>query len=158
MAATIHLMHGFIGFGKTTVAKRLAQDLPAVRLTNDEFMKKLYGRNPTVELFKEYYDRIDGLIWDLTSQIIKAGANVIIDSGFWSKEARTTSFNRAKEITENVVFHKIECDMEIAKKRALRRTDSNNTGLYIDATAFEALRKGFEPMDNSEEYKITIHR
>jgi len=36
--ATIHLMHGFGGFGKTTIAKKLAKDLPAVRLTNDEFI------------------------------------------------------------------------------------------------------------------------
>jgi predicted kinase len=60
--ATIHLMHGFIGFGKTTIAEKLAKELPAVRLNNDEFMELLYGRNPPPELYQDYYNRIDGVI------------------------------------------------------------------------------------------------
>lgn len=35
-----------MGFGKTTLAKRLEKSLPAVRLTHDELMQKAYGRNP----------------------------------------------------------------------------------------------------------------
>ena len=33
--ATIHLMVGFIGFGKTTIAKKLEKEPPAVHLTHD---------------------------------------------------------------------------------------------------------------------------
>jgi len=38
--AEIHLICGFIGFGKTTLAKQLEKDLPAIRFTHDEFMLK----------------------------------------------------------------------------------------------------------------------
>ena len=155
--ATIHLIHGFIGFGKTTVAKKLAAELPAVRLTNDEFMEQLYGRNPPAEMFDDYYNRIDGLIWNLAEKIIKAGVDVIIDSGFWSKEFRRANFARAKSITDNVVFHKIECDMETAKQRVLARTNSDNKELEINENTFEIRRKDFEPISESEGYEIITH-
>ena len=33
---TIHLMFGFMRFGKTTIAKQLERKIPAVRLTHDK--------------------------------------------------------------------------------------------------------------------------
>lgn len=41
--ATIHCMCGYIGFGKTTIAKKLEVEYAAKRLTPDELMVQLYG-------------------------------------------------------------------------------------------------------------------
>ena len=46
MSAEIHLIHGFMGFGKTTLAKQLEKSLPAIRFTHDEIMLNRYGRAP----------------------------------------------------------------------------------------------------------------
>lgn len=46
MSAEIHLIHGFMGFGKTTLAKQLEKSLPAVHFTHDEIMLTRYGRTP----------------------------------------------------------------------------------------------------------------
>ncbi len=54
---TVHLMVGFMGFGKTTVARKLAAQIPAVCLTHDEFMVKLYGRNMPDEPLNEFEGR-----------------------------------------------------------------------------------------------------
>lgn len=35
--AEVHLIVGYMGFGKTTLAKKLAEQLPAVRLTLEDF-------------------------------------------------------------------------------------------------------------------------
>ncbi|GAA2756515.1 putative kinase [Actinopolymorpha rutila] len=40
---TAHLIHGYIGAGKTTLAKRLERDADAVRFTLDEWLTALYG-------------------------------------------------------------------------------------------------------------------
>ena len=58
--ATIHLMTGFIGFGKTTLAKKMEKELSAVRLTHDEIMLERYGRN--FENFQEKYKVVDDYI------------------------------------------------------------------------------------------------
>ena len=157
-SATIHLMHGFIGFGKTTIAKRLALELPAVRLNNDEFMERLYGRDLPEELFRKNYDRIDGVIWDLAEQIAKAGVDVIIDLGAWSREGRKVQFERAKKITDNVVFHNVICDMEVAKQRAIARTKSDDKIIFINEDVFETLRSRYEPISEDEGYPIISHK
>jgi predicted kinase len=48
---TLHMMYGLVGAGKTTLAKTLEQDLPAIRFTFDEWMSRLYGDNPPLEHF-----------------------------------------------------------------------------------------------------------
>ena len=69
--ATIHLMVGFIGFGKSTIAKKLAAEISAVCLSHDDFMVMLYGRNLPEDEFRTKYDVVDEMLWSLATQIIK---------------------------------------------------------------------------------------
>ena len=156
MSATIHLIHGFLGFGKTTIARQLAAELPAVLLTNDEFMVKLYGRNPPAEQFGDYFSRVDAIIWDLAEQIINAGTDVILDNGFWAKESRAAAYVRAKKITDNVIFHSIQCDMETARQSVLER-NTNPDLMYIDENTFDLFLPQWQPIGPDENYSIVAH-
>ena len=60
---TIHLICGFMGFGKTTLAKKLAEETGAVRLTPDEIMAERYGRNLPEPEFRQKWKEIDADIW-----------------------------------------------------------------------------------------------
>ena len=48
--ATVHLVCGFLGVGKTTFAVALASQLGAVRFSVDELYLKLFADGPTYEL------------------------------------------------------------------------------------------------------------
>jgi predicted kinase len=52
---TAHLIHGYVGAGKTTFARRLEQELPAIRFSHDEWMTRLYGDDPPVDQFPEFH-------------------------------------------------------------------------------------------------------
>lgn len=80
--AAVHLIVGYMGFGKTFFARRLERELPAVRFTHDGFMHALYGRNLPEEEFRDAWQRVDALIWKLAEQTVKAGAHAILDYGF----------------------------------------------------------------------------
>jgi hypothetical protein len=51
--ATAHLLFGFLGSGKTTLAKELEERHRAMRFTPDEWMARLFGEDPPVAIFKE---------------------------------------------------------------------------------------------------------
>lgn len=155
--ATIHLTHGFIGFGKTTVANTLAKEIPAVCLTHDDFMVKLYGRNMPYADFSANYKRVDDLIWEMAEKIIKTGADVIMDYGFWSHADRKRAYEKAKKITDNVVFHKLNCDINVAKERVLSRTAHNKDALYISNEEFDTLLKRYEEWDNLDNYPVVLY-
>jgi predicted kinase len=43
---TVHLIHGYLGTGKTTLAKQLAEEVNGVRFNSDEWMVRLHGEDP----------------------------------------------------------------------------------------------------------------
>lgn len=151
----IHLICGFMGFGKTTYAKKLEQTLPAIRFTHDEIMQQRYGRTP--DNFHEQYKLVDDFIRQETSKLIETGKNVILDYGFWNKDIRKQYYEWAKSLTPNVFFHAVTCDIETAKTRVLARTSENKDALYIDENCFDSRLSQYEPLTEEEGYPVTFY-
>ena len=155
--ATIHLMTGFIGFGKTTIAKQLEEKIPAIRLTHDEFMVKLYGRGMPCDVFRSNYDRVDEMLWNMAEKIVKTGTDVIMDYGFWSHKDRAKAYERAKKLTEKVVFHSVCCSMDVAKRRVMMRSKDNSEELNITEEEFDALADKYEMWDYNDDYPVILY-
>ena len=153
---TVHLMCGFLGTGKTTTARRLAVQNNAVLLTHDDVMRRFYGRTP--DDFETKYEIADRFIWDLAEKIVAAGASVVLDYGFLTKEARRTAYERASVFCPNVRFHCVECDLNVAKKRVLERTKTDDDSLMVDEHCFEKWLKKFEPLTPEEGYDVIYYR
>ena len=78
--AILYLLVGLPGAGKTTRARQLAVEAPALRLTPDEWMIPLFGRDDPAAR-----DVLEGrLIW-VAMRALKLHTNVILDFGFWVK-------------------------------------------------------------------------
>ena len=151
----IHLMVGFIGFGKTTVAKEIEKKFSAVRFTHDDIMFEHYGANP--DDFQTKFNIVDNYIRREAEKYIKTGKDVILDYGFWNHEKREEVYNWAKKLTDDVVFHVVFCDLEEAKRRVIARTENDNTSLLIDETIFNALLEKYEPWDYMDDYPVVFY-
>jgi predicted kinase len=81
---TLILMCGLPGSGKTTVGRRLAGEVPAVRLCADEWMAGL-----GVDLFDlPTRVRLERQFWRLAQDLLRLGQSVILESGFWLRTER----------------------------------------------------------------------
>ncbi len=58
---TAHLIVGFIGSGKTTFAKKLEQEIGALRFTKDEWFIRVFGNDPKINNFKNMITQLQ--IW-----------------------------------------------------------------------------------------------
>ena len=150
--ATLYLIHGFIAFGKTTFAKKLAVEKDAVRFTHDEVMIERFGTNPPADKFQEYSQIVTNEIIVKAKRRLSEGNSVILDFGFWSRNERDKYKELAKSIGADCVIYSINCDIDVAKQRCLQRTAEMPDGaLVIDENAFNILLQKFEPINEDEE-------
>jgi predicted kinase len=153
MKPIAHLLHGFIGSGKTTFARQLERERGALRLSHDEWMVRLHGWNPPEEHFSGYMAQVMNLIWDEAALAVRAGTDVILDFGFWTRESRDLARERTRSIGAAAKFYSVSCPRHIMRARALERSKSPSTdSLWIDGPGFDKLFADFEPMQDDEEF------
>jgi predicted kinase len=84
MTTTLFLMVGDVGAGKSTRAKALARETPALRLTPDDWMMPLFG-HPDLQ---EQRAVLEGLLLLTAVDALRLGVDVILDFGLWSRSER----------------------------------------------------------------------
>lgn len=152
---TIHLIHGFMGFGKTTLSRKLAKKYNAKHFAIDQVMLKRFGRNP--KDFNRAYQEADNYIWQETEKLIQAGQDVILDYGFWEKETRKKVQEKALKLTSDVLWHQLICDIDVAQKRVLKRTQENPDELFIDENCFNDRFNRYQPITDDEHLNVEKH-
>jgi predicted kinase len=153
--ATLYLLHGFTGAGKTTFARKLERELSALRFTPDEWLVQLYGNNPPEDRFSEHYERVTNLIWQLTMQLLRSNLDVILDFGFWSWSSRDEACLKAQAVGASVKLYSISCAEETMRERVLKRSTELPAGaLLIDEHAIQLFKARFEPLDEDESHEI----
>lgn len=155
--ATVHLIHGYLGVGKTTFARRLERELPAIRFTHDEWMARLYGNDPPQEMFPDYYKRVYDLIGTLWPRCVALGNEVVLDFGFWSRAERDRMRAAVAAQGAECVVHDVICPEAEAWARIERRNAEPGQRLFIARNTFEVLKARFEPLEE-DEARIAVER
>jgi predicted kinase len=150
-----HIVIGFIGSGKTTLARRLEKETGAVRFTKDEWMVRLFGNTPPKDKFEEYDNRMATLATDIALACLKAGIDVVIDEGFWVKEQRDEIRERVKRVGAIPKIYYLKVPLEVMKARTLKRTEEPPIDSFtIDEESFNHYWKFFQPPDRDEEFTL----
>ena len=123
--ATAHLIHGFLGVGKTTLARQLEQTVPAIRFSHDEWVTPLYGEDPPVDHFEEFCRRVSELLDEVWPRCLELGVDVVLDFGFWRREERNILRERLAALGAEARLCRITCSEE----EAWRRIEKRNTDL-----------------------------
>src|SRR3954452_16223550 len=110
---TLFLTVGLPSTGKTTAARRIEIEHKALRLTKDEWVKALYGREnpPSAQAV------IEGRLIQIGMRALELGNNVVIDYGLWSRDVRSALRQAGADLGAAVEVHYFELEPAEQRKR-----------------------------------------
>jgi predicted kinase len=153
--ATVYVLCGFIGAGKTTFAKKLEEQTGAVRITKDEWLIRMVGNDPTIDGYEDYDGRMCGLSRDVAFQLAGKGIDVIIDEGVWLKEHRDILRRRAEEAGARAVVYYLDTPIETIRERVARRNmNLSKDSFKISRDLLDGYLKYWEPPGEDEDYVL----
>jgi predicted kinase len=139
---TLHLICGLPGSGKTTLARQLERDLPALRLAPDEWMARIVGSG---------YDEqrraaVEAVQWEIAARALVLGIAVILENGFWSRSEREDFRSRAAALGAETRLHFLDVPREeLLRRLALRNATLPMDSFRVDERQLDLWSRGFEP-------------
>lgn len=137
----ILLMYGVSASGKSGLSAQLMRSLPALRLRSDVERKRLFSHTAAVDaalpLADDCYSedasrRVYAHLLELSSNVLSAGYNVIVDATFLQRQQRDIFKRRAQELAASFVIVETRADREVLRQRILdRRGDASDADLSV---------------------------
>lgn len=149
-----YVICGFIGAGKTTFARKLEKETGAVRITKDEWMVKIFGNKITSDKnFEKYDSNVIGLARNIAFEILKSGADVIMDEGFWAKSERDNLKKKIINVGARPILYYVEYPVEKMRERVVNRSETPPEDSFeISGEMFDSYVKYWEPPKEDEEF------
>lgn len=140
--AKVILICGKLCSGKSAYAEKLRRETGAVLLSIDEIMLPLFGLYAG-EKHDEYAEKTKKYLYDKSVEILHAGADVILDWGFWRKDERAAAkaFYGARNIP--CTFHCLDVSDGVWKERIEKRNREIAAGNIIAYPVDENLAAKF---------------
>lgn len=156
MTATLHVIFGPSGAGKTTYANSFARREKAVAFILDEWMARLFAPDMPepieYEWMIERVQRCEAQIWSVAAGVLAAGTSVILDIGLMRRADR----DRVREIAAAtglpLQFHFVTASAEARRARVSERNVVRGENFAIEVTPelFDFIEGVYEAPDPEE--------
>ncbi len=128
--ATLFLICGLPGSGKTTLAKQLEHTYSALRLCPDEWISAILADvSNTIEMDR-LRTPVESVQWEVAKRALTLGINVILENGFWSREERDSYRAQADSLGANVKLIYLNVDRDELWARLKKRNENLPQGSF----------------------------
>ena len=129
----------------------LEVDLPALRLSPDEWIIQFYGPDISGQALDAVRDPVENTLFDLAARVLTLGVDVILENGFWSRSEREDYRARAAQLGARSQVHFIRASEEELLSRLKQRNAQLPTGSFmIDPARLRGWFEIFEPPTDDE--------
>jgi predicted kinase len=150
MSATLHVIFGPSGAGKTTYAHTFARRERAVAFVLDEWMARLFAPDMPQQVeydwLVERVGRCEAQIWSTAAGVLATGVSVILDLGLLRRADRERVREIAEAVELPVQWHYVTAPSEVRRARVAERTAVHGAALALQVTPdmFEFVEGVFE--------------
>jgi predicted kinase len=149
--ATLFLICGLPGSGKTTLAKQLEREHQALRLTPDEWIVRLFGTHLTLPTLDWCRDPVEAVQWMVAERALSLGVNVILDFGFWTHNEREGFRSRAAALGARSEVRFLDVPRSVLSARlAARNADLPAYTFRVTEAQLDLWWSLFEPPTSDE--------
>jgi predicted kinase len=150
--ATLFLIGGLPGTGKTTLAKELEQRERALRLCADEWLFSFSQNSADSTEMDRLRPIVHSQLWELAVHALNIGINVSIERSFWTRELRETYRLQAQALAGvRVELHVLEMGLEKLWTRLDERNANLTDGTFaVSRQDLERFWSWFEPPTHDE--------
>jgi predicted kinase len=129
--ATLFLICGLPGAGKTTLAKQLELSQPALRFSPDEWIASfLADATDTAELDR-LRSPVEAVQWQVAKRALALGIDVVLEWGFWSRDERARYRSEAEALGARVELRYLEVGRDELWARLSRRNADLPPGTFV---------------------------
>lgn len=149
--ATLFLICGLPGAGKTTLAKQIERDRSAIRLSPDEWIEPILADVRDIAERDRLRSPIESLQWGLAKRLLALGQNVILENGFWSRAEREAYRAEGEALGAAVVLHYLAVGRDELWDRLQKRNTSLPPGTFaVTEAELDEWWAWFEPPTDQE--------
>jgi len=156
--ASLHLLCGKAGAGKSTLATALAAEHKAILIAEDIWLMRHYGPMQTFDDYRMYSQRAKTVVGPLVVDLLRLGQTVVLD--YPANTRRSRLWLRSLFESANVphVLHYLTTPDEICLQRIDERNIARPEGSYhLTKADFDHVSSFFEAPEVGEGFKIEIH-
>ena len=151
--ATVHLIFGPVGAGKTTYGRKLAASANAVFFCLDEWMATLFMMDAPAPLTLEWAlprtERCERQIWSVAQQAMERGLDVVLELGFFTRDQRARM--RALAAGAPIEVHVLDVPCEVRRERVRERNRGSATyTVEVDDATFDWAEGYYQALTDDE--------